>query len=386
MENDDQQALEVQATVHPIQAMERSQLETQIELAHKYPRDVAKCLDNAKSLIEMDQTTAREAFYSLDHYGGAPVVGPSIRMAEMLASSWGHITYGSRPLDIEDKVVRAQGVCYDFQTNTRVVVEKTRPIVDKRGVRFTKAHLINNAMLAAQAIAERDAILKVIPRAYANKLMDEAMEIASGKGLTMGEKVNAAIAAFADLDESITDKMLFLVLGVQDKRSMTIAHVTRLRTIYSTIREGHATIHDYLMQDPGEEDGAAKESKNKMTEAAKKAEEAKKAKKPPADKKKKPDQEPEPPAKDPEPEPEEKEEPPEPEVEPEPEQEPDEDGVVEEEAPDREALLIEWEEESAPLSKKARMQILEDVGSLDGVAANLDADQLAQAVSLAKGD
>lgn len=236
--------IEVMPTPHGsnLAAVDRAEIDMQIATAKQYPRSVSACLDNARALIKLDKDSAAQAFYLLDFYDKSkPIIGPSIRMAEILAGCWKNIRYGSRPLEVTDSTVVAQGYCYDLENNVAFTATKTKSILDKRGQRF-KPDLVVKIMLATQAIAERDAILKVIPRAFANNLVEEAMSVADGGEKSITERQDDAVKFYAS--KGITVERLCVFLDVDDVRDMTIKHLQILRALANSIKDGVTTIDE----------------------------------------------------------------------------------------------------------------------------------------------
>lgn len=222
--------------------VDRAEIDMQISTAKQYPRSVSVCLDNARAIIKTDKASAQQAFYLLDFYDKSnPIIGPSIRMAEILASQWKNIRYGSRPLEVTENTVVAQGYCYDLENNVAFTATKTRPIRKKNGDRF-KEHDIIKTMLGAQAIAERDAILKVIPRAFANNLVEEAMNVADGGEKSVAERQADWVSFWAG--KGVSCERLCSWLGISDKRDMTLRHFQVLRALANSVKDGITTIDD----------------------------------------------------------------------------------------------------------------------------------------------
>jgi hypothetical protein len=246
--------------------VDRAEIDMQIATAKQYPRSVSTCLDNARALIKMDKDSAAQAFYLLDFYDKSkPIIGPSIRMAEILAGCWKNIRYGSRPLEVTESTVVAQGYCYDLENNVAFTATKTKSILDKRGQRF-KPDLVVKIMLATQAIAERDAILKVIPRAFANNLVEEAMNVADGGEKSMTERQDDAVKFYSS--KGITVERLCAFLEVDDARDMTIKHLQILRALANSIKDGVTTIEEAFRADAKSAPETATIDPNDMTASA----------------------------------------------------------------------------------------------------------------------
>lgn len=227
-----------------ISSVDRVEIDIQIATAKRYPRVVSACIDEAKEMILRDPDVAQASFYVLDFIDKRnPPIGPSIRMAEAIACSWGNLRYGSRPVEITEDVVIAQGYCFDLQKNIANTTTKSRPIRDKNGNKY-KPDLINKTMLAAQSVALRDAILNVVPRNIANQIMKEAMAVAHGDAKSLGDRIDAMIKYFIGL--GVTEAQVLALLEVADRRDVTLQHVAFLRGIVNSVRDGVASLDSFF--------------------------------------------------------------------------------------------------------------------------------------------
>jgi hypothetical protein len=174
--------------VSAIAAITRSEVETQLDAAHKYPRSIKRFLDEANAMLSRSVDVASMCFYSLPR-DGKQIMGPSVRLAEIAASAYGNLHVGARPLGVQDgdTVCTAQGVAWDLQKNLRVTVEKTRRITGKSGKRYSDDMVITTQNAAA-SIALRDAIFRVIPRAYIDEVYKRARAVAVGDAKAIGER------------------------------------------------------------------------------------------------------------------------------------------------------------------------------------------------------
>jgi len=237
-------------------AIDRAEIDMHIATAKKYPRNIPKAVKAMEAMIDFDPELAEQCFYCLDFYkdeDGKPAVGHSIRLAEMAASQWGNVRYGSRPLDYGDKTVTAQGYCYDLETNAYYTTVKTRSILKKSGQRYTEPNVVK-AMLSAQAIAERDAVSKIIPRVYLNRLRERAMQSAVGNNAEeMKKKRDVLVKYFEKLGVSMA--VLFAYLNILDEGEITKEHLIQLRGIANAIKDGHQSVDDVFFKRPDVETG-----------------------------------------------------------------------------------------------------------------------------------
>src|SRR5690606_4455349 len=127
-----------------------------------------------------------DLIYTLPRDGKA-ISGPSVRLAEICASSYGNLHVAARIVDVEERDVVAQGVAWDLEKNLRVTVEVRRRIVGRTGRRYSD-DTITVTGNAAASIALRNAIFRVIPRAYVDRVYEEARQVAVGDAKTLATR------------------------------------------------------------------------------------------------------------------------------------------------------------------------------------------------------
>jgi hypothetical protein len=161
-----------------VAAITRSEIEAQLDAAHKYPRSIGKFGVTATKLATYNQAVAESCMYSVPRSGKA-IVGPSVRLAEIVASCYGNLHYGSRIVDTDDTHITAQGIAWDLEKNLRVTVEIKRRITDRSGRRFND-DMITVTGNAAASVAIRNAIFRVVPRAYVDVIFEDARRMVTG--------------------------------------------------------------------------------------------------------------------------------------------------------------------------------------------------------------
>jgi hypothetical protein len=179
-----------------LEAITRSEIDTQIATAKRYPRSVARFRQNALTLATIDPETAASCGYALKR-GGKLIEGPSIRLAEMVSVSWTNLRYGGRIIAEEQAFLVAQGFAHDMEANVAATVEVRRRITDKDGRRYSE-DMVGVTAQAAIAIATRNAIFKVVPRALVDTIYRDAKKHATGEGneKTVAQRRQAAVDHF----------------------------------------------------------------------------------------------------------------------------------------------------------------------------------------------
>jgi hypothetical protein len=164
----------------------KSEVEAQLDAAHKYPRSVKRFLTEAVTLATYNREIAGACMYAVPR-GGKIIEGPSVRLAEICIAAYGNLHVGARVVGAEDKEVVSQGVCWDLEKNNRVTIEKRRKITDRNGNRFNE-DMINVTGNAAASIALRDAAFRIIPRTYVNLVYESAKKVAVGEASTLAAR------------------------------------------------------------------------------------------------------------------------------------------------------------------------------------------------------
>src|SRR5262249_8344200 len=100
-------------TPSALETLTRSELDVQITTARRYPRSLARFKAAALMMIRMDQATAAACFYALPRrerredgsFQKKTITGPSVRLAEIVASCWGNLRAGARVIAETDREI-----------------------------------------------------------------------------------------------------------------------------------------------------------------------------------------------------------------------------------------------------------------------------------------
>lgn len=239
MIGDSEQVSIVRPEVGALEAITRSEVAMQLDSAHRWPRSTTKFLREAISLSTFSVEVAESCMYSVPR-GGKMITGPSVRLAEICASSWGNLHVGSRVIDAGEREVTAQAVAWDLQSNVRVTVEAQRSIVGKRG-RFDD-DMIRVTGMAAISIALRNAIFRIIPRAYVEAVYAKARECAIGDLKTLVARRDEAFARFAKL--GVTPDRMLARLEIKGPDDFSLEHLEQLVGMWTAIKGGELSVDD----------------------------------------------------------------------------------------------------------------------------------------------
>ena len=252
-----------------LQAINRSEVDMQISTAKAYPRDVQAAIKRIEDLASSDRETAEDCFYVLRR-GGEAIEGLSVRMAEIIAGAWGNLRVQARIIGNDGKTITAQAVCHDLETNFAVSVEVKRRITDKQGKTYSEDLQVVTGN-AACAIAFRNAVLKVVPKAITKKAINNIKQVALGQALDVETSRQNCIANFAKL--GVTTEMLCQYLDIKSAEEIGKEQIFELRATWNAIKEGTTSVQETFIQ-PQEEKRIAEKAKSKAQGAKERAQQA----------------------------------------------------------------------------------------------------------------
>jgi hypothetical protein len=227
-------------SVQAVAQLNRSEIESQLDAAHKYPRTPSKFMRKAIAMATENREIAEMCIYALPR-GGKTISGPSVRLAEIMASAYGNLHVGARVFDADDSQITAQGVAWDLEQNVKVSVEVKRRITKKNGTRFDD-DMITVAGNAAASIALRNAIFRVIPRTYVNGVYDKARDVAVGDAKTLVDRRTDLLARLAKM--GATQDRVLNALGKVNVEDITLEDMEKLIGMGTAIKNGDRTVDD----------------------------------------------------------------------------------------------------------------------------------------------
>lgn len=225
-------------------AINASEIDSQVATAHRFPRDVEKALAKIEMLASVDEETAADCFYVLRRNGAggeSTIEGLSIRMAEIIASSWGNLRVQARIISNDGRYITAQGVCHDLESNYAVSKEVKRRITDRSGRTYSD-DMQTVTGNAACAIAMRNAVLAVVPKAVTNAIVKRVRQKAMGKSLDIETSRQQMIMYFAKL--GVTSDQLCAYLGVTSVDAIGKEQIFTMRATAQAIKEGTTTVKE----------------------------------------------------------------------------------------------------------------------------------------------
>lgn len=217
----------------------KAEIDTQISTAKAFPRSIASFLKKAMSMATISESVAASCKYSVPR-GGKSLDGKSIRLAEIVLSSYGNVRAGARIISNDGKMITAQGICHDLETNSCITKEVQRKITNKDGKTFTEDMQIVTGN-AACSIALRNAIFACIPSALTDEIYEKAQEVARGTAETLPARRDKAVGYFKDL--GVKDKQICEVLEIKKIDDIDLDKLATLSGMRSAIKNGESTIN-----------------------------------------------------------------------------------------------------------------------------------------------
>ena len=172
-------------------------------------------------------------------------MGPSVRLAELIAQQWGNNRYYSRvtAVDKREGYIEAEGIYQDLETNSVVGAKVRRRITNSKGRTYNDDMILVTGNAAA-SIALRNAILKGVPRPIWRRAYVAAAEAVRGDIKTLGGRRVALLEAFKEL--GIKPPQVFGMGKVKGEADIGLDELVVLAGIFTAIKNGEATVDDIL--------------------------------------------------------------------------------------------------------------------------------------------
>jgi hypothetical protein len=223
---------------------EMQEVQAMMVIAKRFPRDAMQSMD--RILLACTRPTLAEgALYSYNK-GGTDVTGPSIRLAEAIAQSWGNLQFGIRELEQRNGESTVEAFAWDIETNTRQV-----KVFQVPHIRFTKrgSYKLEDPRDIYELVANqgarrlRSCILGVIPGDVIEAAVKQAELTLTASADTSPEAVKKMLEVFAgfDVTRDQIEKMLQRRLD-----SITPALMVRMKKIYQSLRDGMSSVSDWF--------------------------------------------------------------------------------------------------------------------------------------------
>ena len=221
-----------------------AEVQAAMMIARMNPRDPIAAMDRILNACTRP-TLANAAVYTYSR-GGTDITGPSIRLAEAMAQSWGNMQFGIRELEQRGGESTVQAFAWDVETNTRreVTFQVPHERHTKRGVtKLTDPRDVYELVANQGARRLRACILAVIPGDVTEAAVQQCTLTTEASADTSEEGVTKMLRVFSKLGVSKEQIEKFIQRRTEAIRP---AQVVRLVQIATSLREGMSIVADWF--------------------------------------------------------------------------------------------------------------------------------------------
>ena len=232
----------------PALMREMATVYSQMAMAQARPRNIAEVQDRLMNIC------ARESLAAVSTYayakGGTDVSGPSIRLAEAIATAYGNFKYGFEVTERTDGNSKIRAYAFDMETNTQA--ERIYDVPHWRdtksgGYQITESREIYELEANMSARRMRACILEIIPKDIVDFALEECNKTLATKLNLTPERIDAMVKSFQEF--GVTKSMIEAFI----QRKVETIHKSqfiRLRNIYGSLRDGMASAADFFDTEP----------------------------------------------------------------------------------------------------------------------------------------
>lgn len=236
-------------TTAPVQIMagrQAQEVQMAMYVAKQFPRDENAAY--ARIMQACHRTSLAEtAIYEYPR-GGQKVSGPSIRLAEVLARSWGNIDFGVIELEQKSGESSVMAYAWDLETNvrqSRVFTVKHERKAKGNITRLDDPRDIYEMIANQGARRVRACILGIIPGDVVDAAVEECKKtLINGNKEPLADRIRKMVVSFQD-DFQVTQEMLEKYIGCKAS-AFSEQDFVRLKGVYRSLRDGMAKREDYF--------------------------------------------------------------------------------------------------------------------------------------------
>lgn len=235
---------EENSLISSIEAKAIAEVQAAFVIAKKFPRNnhesFMRILDSCRRL-----SLAEQATYAYPR-GGTLVTGPSIRLAESMAQSWGNIEFGIREISQSKGFSTVEAYAIDLETNTRkpLIFHVKHERHTKKGVtRLTDPRDIYEVVANQGARRLRSCILAIIPGDVQEAAVAQCKKTMETGEMPLADRIRMMITRFDELGV----KVEHLEKKLGHKLDATIPReIVTLQGIYKSIKDGFSSREDFF--------------------------------------------------------------------------------------------------------------------------------------------
>ena len=220
-------------------------LDVQVSTAKAYPRSIQLFQSDLESWCTLNREVADECHFALPR-DGKKIIGPSVRFAELVLAAYGNMIVDTQIVEEARNFVMVTATCRDLQRNTATRAQVRRSITGRNGRRFADS-MVETTILAASAIARRNAIFQAVPKALWLPMWQKALAISRGDAETFEARKKDIIAKLKAA--GVKPDNLKHFLGGKQSKDINADELVLLRMRLTEIEEKRTTA-DAAFPDP----------------------------------------------------------------------------------------------------------------------------------------
>lgn len=215
-----------------------AEIQAAVLMAKQAPRNESQSYLNIIDSCKRP-SMAETALYAYPR-GGSLIEGPSIRLAEVLARSWGNCRVGITIQSQDSEKTEARAYAYDLQTNymidqdftvphKRTTKKGTKRLTDERDIRELVANIGSRHL--------RGCILRLIPSDVVEDAVEQVKKTLVSSDVPIKEQVKKMVRAFDEIGVKV--EHLEKRLG-HNLDAIIPQEIVTLKGIYKSIKDGMA--------------------------------------------------------------------------------------------------------------------------------------------------
>ena len=224
-----------------------AEVQAALFIARTNPRDQKRAMDRILNAC-CRPSLAESAIYAYAR-GGNSITGPSIRLAEAVAQQWGNMQFGIRELSNSGGKSEVQAFAWDVETNTHREITFTVPHIrhtKKGSYKLEDPRDIYELVANQGARRLRACILAVVPGDVVEAAVNQCQLTLQSHTDVTAEGIKKLIEAFEPLNVTKTQIEKFCQCRAE---AIKPAQIVRLRSIYTSLRDGMSSPSDWFEPD-----------------------------------------------------------------------------------------------------------------------------------------
>lgn len=233
--------MQIMASGEALGALAKAKIDSSIATAKAFPRSLQKFRDQAIFMVTMDTEIAESCFYRLPQ-DGKVVEGESVRFAEILQSCYQNIETMVTPISNDGRFITVMGECTDLENNISVRLPVVVSIRKKDGSIYSDT-MQKTTTMKATAVAFRNSILKVIPKAFIKVIADAAKQKIAGSPADLPTRRVKYFRFFLD-NYKISEERLLKALGKASVDLVSLDDLPILAGYMTSLRDNETTVEE----------------------------------------------------------------------------------------------------------------------------------------------